>query len=248
MAVSKIGSKTTYHRHLKDLEKEGFLTYHPSRNPYKGSLITMADFSQNQEVQDMANNWPTGVQVQDQHSTKNWPSPVQVLVPYINSNNNNKQDKEFEEEQSQRAATATHSPLGGNEFLKEKKERESRVPAPVGTLSNPARTSESRAEPESPPPARKFHPPQQEEVTAFFPSQGIPEIEAEKFFNYYQANGWKVGGKTPMKDWKAAARNWIINAKNFNHYEKNKRSDSQRNQTDRIFVDNSPEKDYSKPL
>lgn len=31
--------------------------------------------------------------------------------------------------------------------------------------------------------------------------------EAEKFFDYYQSNGWKVG-KNIMKDWKAAARNW----------------------------------------
>lgn len=30
----------------------------------------------------------------------------------------------------------------------------------------------------------------------------------EQFFDHFQANGWKVGGKTPMKDWQAAARNW----------------------------------------
>lgn len=39
--------------------------------------------------------------------------------------------------------------------------------------------------------------------------------EAEKFFDYYQANGWKVG-KNPMKDWKAAARNWLKNSSNYN--------------------------------
>lgn len=26
-------------------------------------------------------------------------------------------------------------------------------------------------------------------------------------FDHYEANGWKVSGKTPMKDWKAACRN-----------------------------------------
>ena len=31
--------------------------------------------------------------------------------------------------------------------------------------------------------------------------------EAEPFHDFYQSKGWKVG-KTPMKDWKAAARNW----------------------------------------
>lgn len=33
--------------------------------------------------------------------------------------------------------------------------------------------------------------------------------EAENFFDYFSANGWKVGGKTPMKNWQAACRNWV---------------------------------------
>ena len=32
-------------------------------------------------------------------------------------------------------------------------------------------------------------------------------VNPEVFFNYYEANGWKVG-RNPMKDWKAAVRNW----------------------------------------
>jgi hypothetical protein len=40
------------------------------------------------------------------------------------------------------------------------------------------------------------------------------KIEAEKFFNYYESNGWKVG-KNPMKNWKAAANNWITNSNTY---------------------------------
>lgn len=40
-------------------------------------------------------------------------------------------------------------------------------------------------------------------------------VEAEKFHNHFSSNGWKVGGKAPMKDWNAAARNWIHNARRF---------------------------------
>ena len=40
----------------------------------------------------------------------------------------------------------------------------------------------------------------------------IPVSECEKFFDYYSSNGWKVSGRTPMKDWKASFRNWIKNA------------------------------------
>ncbi|TCN61643.1 hypothetical protein CLV25_12526, partial [Acetobacteroides hydrogenigenes] len=37
----------------------------------------------------------------------------------------------------------------------------------------------------------------------------------QKFFNHFQSNGWRVGGKTPMRDWMAAASNWMINSANF---------------------------------
>ena len=32
-------------------------------------------------------------------------------------------------------------------------------------------------------------------------------VDANKWFDYYTSNGWKVG-KNPMKDWKACVRNW----------------------------------------
>ena len=40
------------------------------------------------------------------------------------------------------------------------------------------------------------------------------KTEAEKFFNYYESNGWKVG-KNPMKNWRAAANNWITNTNTY---------------------------------
>ena len=38
-------------------------------------------------------------------------------------------------------------------------------------------------------------------------------VDAERFVDYYEANGWKVG-KNPMKDWKAAVRTWEKNSYN----------------------------------
>lgn len=35
-------------------------------------------------------------------------------------------------------------------------------------------------------------------------------VDPDKFFNYYESNGWKVG-KNSMKDWKAAIRTWEKN-------------------------------------
>lgn len=41
-------------------------------------------------------------------------------------------------------------------------------------------------------------------------------VDAQKWYNYYSANGWKVG-KNPMKDWKAAVRTWERGDNNGKH-------------------------------
>lgn len=45
------------------------------------------------------------------------------------------------------------------------------------------------------------------ECIAYFAELNMPAAEAQRFTDYYTANGWRVG-RNPMKDWKAAARNW----------------------------------------
>lgn len=61
----------------------------------------------------------------------------------------------------------------------------------------------------------KFVIPTLEEVSDF-----IKEIDAlvdpDEFYNYYQSQGWKVG-KNPMKDWKAAVRQWNAKRKKENN-------------------------------
>ena len=42
MRVAKIGSKSTYHRCVSELDSWAYLTYFPSNNPYKGSKIRMS--------------------------------------------------------------------------------------------------------------------------------------------------------------------------------------------------------------
>lgn len=54
----------------------------------------------------------------------------------------------------------------------------------------------------------KFLPPEISDIKNLFLEKNSTEAEAERFFAYYQSNGWKVG-KNPMKDWEAAARGWI---------------------------------------
>lgn len=56
--------------------------------------------------------------------------------------------------------------------------------------------------------SRRFKPPSLEECMNNFQEAGSTTDEGEKFFNFYTSKGWMVG-RSKMKDWKAAARNWI---------------------------------------
>lgn len=48
------------------------------------------------------------------------------------------------------------------------------------------------------------------EVLNFFKSKNWPPLEAQKFFNYYEALNWKKHGSDPIKNWTALAENWMI--------------------------------------
>ena len=68
----------------------------------------------------------------------------------------------------------------------------------------------AEAKPAEPAPARKrFVKPELEEIREFCFEKNI-NIDVDRFFNYYESKGWKVG-VSPMKDWKAAVRNWAKN-------------------------------------
>lgn len=56
------------------------------------------------------------------------------------------------------------------------------------------------------PKKKEFVPPTVEEVREYCGAQGLT-IDAERFVDYYEANGWKVGNQA-MKDWRATVRNW----------------------------------------
>ena len=61
------------------------------------------------------------------------------------------------------------------------------------------------------PATRRRTPPMQRptvwEVENFCRTQGLTLVDAQRFVDYYEANGWKVG-RNPMRSWQAAARNW----------------------------------------
>jgi hypothetical protein len=83
-------------------------------------------------------------------------------------------------------------------------------------------------------------------VKEYFSSQEASEFEAERFFNYYTSNGWLIGGKTKMKDWQAAARNWILNTAKFSSNLPPKNTNADKPQAQNLHT--SQNKDYDEPL
>ena len=60
---------------------------------------------------------------------------------------------------------------------------------------------------------KKRQPESQEEVAAYFQQLNIqqPEVYAEKFWNFYNTNGWVQGkGRKPIKDWRSCAKTWEL--------------------------------------
>ena len=168
MRVSKICSKATYHKCMKDLHQFDYVLYDPSYNPFRGSLVTIIDMELKSEQIRKTKRQQVNKQTSSkQELNKRATSSEQALVPSINNinaiNNTNKENKNI--------ATAKNKILVSPTFI---------------------------------------------EVETYFVESKVTKIEAQKFFNYYESNGWKIGGRTPMKNWKAAANNWILNYEKFN--------------------------------
>ena len=72
MMASKIGSKSTYHRCVTDLDTWEYLSYFPSNNPYKGSKIKMSIIGTSDEP-DMGQYSPELEQHAEQYRPRNEP-------------------------------------------------------------------------------------------------------------------------------------------------------------------------------
>jgi len=77
MKFSKIGSKSTYHKCIKELSHWKYIIYSPSHNPFKGSRVKMFNFETSAKT--------TGGQEVD----LNYPISGQALVSNININKHN---------------------------------------------------------------------------------------------------------------------------------------------------------------
>ena len=245
MRISKISSKATYHKCLKNLHSLGYINYEPSYNPFKGSHVILFNFSDDlkpvPKFERKPKNEPLIELVSEQALNKSCTSSEtgteQAVVPSINYINNTnilndknvsnleKQAKNFEEIYNSSDKIVIPSEVEGTQKEKSsaKKEKDESCHTELVEVSHNQKLN-----------------PVLEEVKTYFLENNFPDQEALKFYNYFSSVGWLVGGKTPMVDWQAAAQNWMINAPKFiSNAEQPNRAKQLNTATD---------KDYSEPL
>ena len=222
MRISKIASTATYHKCMKELTQKGYVDYKPSYNPFKGSTLEVCnlDFYTKPVPKKELKKWasmPKNEQVSEQLTKQvlNKHQTSAKQVPYINIINNSNSLNLVEQENlkmKNNLFSKKENDLEADENskkekkLREKKKNESQSSVTSDYLSRPISTEKS---------VSKKSKPTLEETQGYFLEKGFSDIEAQKFFNYFESNGWLVGGRTKMKDWRAAARNWMLNAKKF---------------------------------
>lgn len=98
-----------------------------------------------------------------------------------------------------------HSTTGGNESIYITDSNTDELDIPQEPKSESAPKKRKRA---------VFVPPTPDMVTEYAESRGA-SVDGDHFCDYYASRGWMIG-RNKMKDWKAAVRTWIRNAKKWN--------------------------------
>jgi hypothetical protein len=237
MKGSKIASKATYHKCIKELQRLKFLDYFPSYNPYSGTEVFMVNFSEgsnfNQTISDTtsSNNDQT-TPIFEPTELKNELVNSQVAEqvnepPYIyNNKQTSKNIKNIDRD-------TNFQNFDDDLFLEndaiEKEKSSAKKEKEIVTSS-------------------AVEKPTLESVKEYFKFQNFTEFEAERFFNYYSSIGWLIGGKTKMKDWQAAARNWMLNTPKFSVNLPNPSTQKANPQPRAYNLNATIDKNYAEPL
>jgi hypothetical protein len=194
MRISKISSTATFHKCIKELSTKGYVIYSPSYNPFKGSTLEVINLDY----------YTKPVQKKEIRKLKSLSKNEQVIEQVIKQDN--------EQALNKYQTSSKHVPYINNTNNLNIVNEHNQKNLEIETLLDAEKNAKKKLREKK---GTEQIPPDWELVMAFFKDKQIPLVEAEKFYNHFQSNGWLVGGKSKMKDWKAAARNWIINAEKF---------------------------------
>jgi hypothetical protein len=201
MKGSKIASKATYHKCIKELQRLGFLDYQPSYNPYSGTLVFVHNLSEG--YKEKTNTEPAKPKNEQVNSKAT--EQVDGLPHIYNNKQTFKNNKNIDIEPEFLIFNEMPFAFADTEKKQTEESRHNSF------LENQAEDQKEKSSAKK----EKVVNPSIELVKEYFLFQESSEFEAERFFNYYSSNGWLIGGKTKMKDWKASARNWMLNTSKF---------------------------------
>jgi hypothetical protein len=252
MKASKINSKATYHKCMKELELLGFMQYNPTFNPHSCSTIIMVNFS-GEEKTFSKTPQPTRSKNESVHNLTE--SKSEQVIEQVNEQlyiynkkqtvkNNSNNIKIDRETISRNEPVQNLNPLVNSE---EKKEMLKALADTDKKQTESGRQKSSVKKEKSIELDLFFETtvPSLEMILEYFTFKESSQIEANKFFNYYSSIGWLIGGKTKMKDWKAAARNWMLNTAKF---AANNQKSNYNSQPKPMHLHTVNQKNYDEPL
>ncbi|WP_339919605.1 transcriptional regulator [uncultured Flavobacterium sp.] len=282
MKASKINSKATYHKCMKELELLGFMVYNPTFNPHSSSTIIMINFSEkekkitklpqpthsknepvpnltvakNEQVIEQLNeplyiynkkqtvkNNLNKTKIDIEKISRN--KPVQNLNPLIIPEEKNEMLEVWTYDNRQIITVFADTDKKQTESSRQKtcakKEKTIELDL-IFEASSKNKTENSLYETVI---SNEVEKPSLEMILEYFSFKESSQIEANKFFNYYSSIGWLIGGKTKMKDWKAAARNWMLNTAKF---ATNVPKTNYNSQPKPMHLHTATQKNYDEPL
>ena len=211
MIMSKIGSMTTYYNCMRRLHDRKYITYSGSHDPLVGGEVVFTTF-QEEEIFDESTDGRVKSAGLDTGKEGKATSPISGVVL-----------EQVPEQPVEQLAEQVVEPVPEQVV----------GPVPEQVVEPYININKQY---------KKIDKPiAQDEVLKFFSEKGWKEVDGNKFFNYYQSTGWKTGRGVEIKDWKAAAENWILRSfeiKRMTSY-KSRRIENLKTTKD---------KDYGEPL
>lgn len=206
LVLSKIRSRVTYLKCLKDLQAWNYIIYQPSRNPIVGSKVSIINI--------WSTKWKSNLNLTNNLVLD---TPKQDDKTY--TNNDQQLDKSCTNNEHQLDNTCTNNVQQVSETCTNNVQR-----------LYPSKTYKQKH-------INSKGPPQNSNlVIDFFLEEKSTELEARKFWNFYESIGWK-SGKSIITNWQASARKWILSSEqsndkphvqkmNYLHTNKNKKYDN----------------------
>lgn len=194
MQLSRIGSKNTYHKCVKQLHQAQYIVYHPAAAKYQPVRISMIRLDMVKEISSykQLGLFPLLEGAGVGYSTNNETAHVSHLTG-ISPNSGTLQVPDSGH--LIKPNLKKRETLSTDFFKKDKKKTEKDAGKPL--VSNLIHT--------------EIDIPDLSAVKIYFQHHNYLDSEAKKFYNHYKALGWKIQGRTPIADWKPLVEKWMAN-------------------------------------